>query len=346
MKSVNSENLARFQSLTVKINSSLIFSNVNPPDNSNANSLVFVSTKQMFETALKNNVHGFIILEKIYSDVENLLPANSFVATTSNIHFAMSEIIFLFDENKIRSEKIHPTAVISPTAKIGKNVSISAYAVIEDFSVIEDSVVIGAHTVIEHHAVILENTELSAHVFIGSHCQIGKNCKISPQTVIGADGFGYFTDATFTHHKIAQIGIVVLEDNVELGAHCAVDRAALTETRIKKGSKLDNFCHIAHNVEIGENAILAAAFKVAGSTKIGKNLMSSGGIDINGHVTIADNVILTARTGITASVENSGIYGGFPAVPHKDNLKIMATVPHLPKIKKQIAQIMKHLGLE
>ncbi len=348
MKSVSSQNLIHLKSLKLLHSANLSFSNVRPAEASDPNSLVFVSTKNMLEVAVKNKTQGYIILEKVYSEVEYLLSKDFFVATTPNIQWAMSEILFLFDKNKIsaQSKNIHPTALISPTAQIGKNVSIAPYAVIENDVVIEDNVSIGTHTVIEHHSRIKENTEISALVFIGSYSQIGKNCKLASHVVLGSDGFGFFTDKNFTHHKIAQIGIVVLEDNVELGAHCAVDRATLTETRIKSGSKFDNHCHIAHNCVIGENAAVAAGFIVAGSTSIGKNFMSSGNVGVLGHLKLTDNIILTARAGVMNSLEKSGVYGGYPAIEHKENLKILAVTSHLPKIKKQITQIMKHLGLE
>lgn len=301
----------------------------------------------MLETALPQGTRGFIIHEKIYTDVSSLLQKEFWIATTPNIHWAMSEVLCLFDSNKISSlPKIHPTAVVSPSARIGKNVSIAPYVVVEDHAHIDDDAIIGAHTVIEHHAKIGQYTQISPHVTIGSYCTVGINCRIGSQVVIGSDGFGFFTDKTFTHHKIAQIGKVVIEDNVEIGAHCAIDRATLTETRIKSGSKFDNHCHIAHNCTIGENAVIAAGFIVAGSTTIGKNLMSSGSVGVLGHLTIADNVILTGRTGVSKSIEKPGVYGGFPAVDHKENLKTMAAISNLTHMRKQVNTILKHLGLE
>lgn len=355
MKSISTQSLQNYKSLKIESMCDLNFTNVLPAEACDSRSLVFVSSPDMLQTALLKNVCGFIILEKIYSSVAHIVlnpdfKKKYFVATTPNIQWAMSEILILFDKNQKINSGIHSTAQISPSAKIGKNVLISPYAVIEDFAVIEDHVSIGAHTVIEHHAIVKEKTILSTHVFVGSYSEIGKNCKLSSHVVIGSDGFGYFTDKNtdknLNHHKIAQIGNVVLEDNVELGAHCAVDRATLAETRIKSGSKLDNHCHIAHNCVIGENAAIAAGFIVAGSTVIGKNFMSSGGVGVLGHLKIADNVILTARAGVVQSIEKPGLYGGFPAIPQNENLKIMATLSHLPKIKKQILQIIKHLGLD
>lgn len=350
MKTVSSTELKAFKSLNVISNAEVILTNVNPAESANSQSLVFISTLQALETAISKNVQAFIILEKFYTDatpvLEKINIKNKFIATTQNIHWAMSEILFLFDPNKNQTPTIHSTALISPKVKIGNHVSIGAYCVIEDFAVIEDFVKIGSHTVIEHHAIIKENSNLSSHVFVGSFTEIGKNCILAAHVVLGSDGFGYFTDKNFKHHKIAQIGKVVLEDNVEIGALSVVDRATLTETRIKSGSKLDNHCHVAHNCEIGENAAIAAGFIVAGSTKIGKNFMASGGVGVLGHLNIADHVILTARSGALSSIDKPGLYGGFPAIEQKENLKVLATLPHLPKIRKQISQIMKHLGLE
>ncbi len=347
MKSVTTNELAQFKSLKIENNHSMNFSAVHPAELATSGSLVFVSSKQLLETAVAQGARGFVILEKIYSEASPLIQKDFWVATTPNIQWAMSDILSLFDIHKsLTQATIHPTAIISPAAHIGKNVTIAPYVVIEDHARIEDNVIIGSHTVVEHHAKIGQYTQLSPHVTIGSHCSIGKNCRIASHVVIGSDGFGFFTDKTFTHHKIAQIGNVVIEDNIELGAHCAVDRATLTETRIKSGSKFDNHCHIAHNCVIGENAAVAAGFIVAGSTIIGKNFMSSGGVGMLGHLKIADNVILTARAGVMNSIDKSGMYGGYPAIDHKENLKTMAAISNLTKMRKQLNAVLKHLGIE
>ncbi len=346
MKSVSSSSFNQFKSLKILSSFEVTFINVRPPEQAGEQSLVFISTPDQLVTAINNEALGFILLEKIFAASENLIPKNSFICTTSNIQWAMSDVLTLFDQNIFINHKIHPTSYVSPTAKIGSHVSIGACAVIGDGVTIHDHVFIGPHCVIENYAIIKQNSYLTAQVFIGSFCEIGQRCKLGPQTVIGSDGFGFFTDKNFNHHKIAQIGNVILEDDVELGAHCAVDRGTLIETRIKCGSKFDNHCHVAHNCEIGENSAIAAGFIVAGSTKIGKNFMSSGGVGVIGHLKITDNVILTARTGVMSSIEKSGVYGGYPAVEQKDNLKNMAATGQLPKMRKQLSAILKHLGLE
>jgi UDP-3-O-[3-hydroxymyristoyl] glucosamine N-acyltransferase len=327
MTDINSTDLNKFQSLTKQNLADTHFTHVTTPEKGNSSSLVFVSSLAMTEIALKNGVTGFIVLEKIFDDVKALFSVKHSVWTTKQIPAAMSEVLTIFDRIP-HTIGVHTSAIVHPTAKIGNNVRIGEYAVIKD------------------HVIIGDNTYIAAHVVVESYCEIGSHCRIASHTTIGGDGFGYYTDKTFTHHKIPQIGKVVIEDRCELGTHCSVDRATLTETRIKAGSKLDNFCHIAHNCEIGENSILAAGFMVAGSTKTGKNMMTAGGVHMNGHIKVADNVIFAGNAGVVSDVDAPGAYGGYPQVPLKESLKIMSSLSHLPQLRRHVAKILKHLGLD
>lgn len=348
MNGVKSNELDQFSSLTKIQSENVVFNQVLPPHLATKNSLTFVSTPEMFQQAELNGATGFIILAKFYDNIRPMIKTGQCVWTTPQINQAMSEVLHLFDQKKIvtaNSTLIHPTAVVHSSAQIGQNVIIGAHCVVEENCIIEDNCFIDSLVVVKKNAHIGSFSQISAHSVVGSFCKIGRHCIISSHVTIGSDGFGFFSDKQNNHHKIPQIGIVVVEDHCEIGAHCAIDRATLTETRIKKGSKLDNFCHIAHNCEIGENALLAAGFMVAGSTKIGKNLTSAGGVQVNGHISITDNVILTARSGIVGSLKEPGFYGGFPELPHKENLKVMMSLSSLPKIRKQVSKILKHLGL-
>lgn len=331
MKSISAEQISKAATsvLACKQNRTLELSEVLPPNISKPSSLVFLSKKEHVDQALANKSKALILTESLFSEVETALPKDAVVWTTKNIQQAMTLILPLFDNvAELVRQGIHSTAIIHPTAEIHPGVHIGAY------------VVIGAHCVIGADTVILP------HVYVGPYCEIGKRCHISTHTTIGSDGFGFFTDKTFTHHKIPQIGKVIIEDDCEFGAHCAIDRATLTETRIKKGSKFDNFCHIAHNVQFGENALVAAGFIVAGSTKIGKNFMTSGGVHALGHLNIADNVILSARAGVTQDIEKSGMYGGFPLETHKESIKTLMSVPKIKKLRKQVSKILTHLNLK
>ncbi len=327
MIQTTSQDINKFPSLTQKKLVNSTFANVTTPQRAQPGSLVFTSSLAMTELALKNGATGFIVLEKIYEEVQALFKSQQSVWTAKQINAAMSEVLQAFTLHP-GARTIHPTAVIYPTAKIGSGVEIGEYVVIKD------------------HVIIGDHTTISAHVVVESYSEIGSHCRIASHTTIGSDGFGYFTDKTFTHHKIPQLGKVVIEDHCELGSHCSVDRATLTETRIKAGSKLDNFCHIAHNCEIGENSMLAAGFMVAGSTVTGKNMMTGGGVQVNGHIKIADNVIFAGKTGVISDVDVAGVYGGFPQVPQKENLRIMSSLAFLPKLRRQVSKILKHLNLD
>lgn len=322
------------------------FDSVHSPQFATPKSLVFISSRDMLVQAVCTKAQGFIILEKNYEQLKDLIPATATCWTTLSIQQAMVKILPLFDQKKMAyPDGIHPTAIIHPTAQIAKSAIIGPYTVLQQGVRIGQNTIIGSHAVIEAFAVIEDNTLISPHVFLGSFCQIGSHCIIAPHVTIGSDGFGFFTDKN-GHHKIPQIGNVIIEDDCEIGGGCVIDRATLESTRIKKGSKLDNLCHIAHNVEIGENAMLAGAFKTAGSSKFGKNLMTGGNVDINSHVEICDNVILTGRTGVVSSIKEPGMYGGFPAENHRDNIKMMVSLPHLAKLRKTVQKILKHLQLE
>ena len=330
MKSISIDQISAKSSqvLNLRQRNEVLLTEVLPPETARSSSLVFASNKTLFKKAIENKARALIINEDFFSEIQNEIPANLTLWTTKSIPQAMSSVLGLFDRKAdFISQGNHPLAVIHPTATVAASASIGAYAVIEA------------------HAVVGENTIIFPHVFVGAFCEIGQRCHISAHTTIGTDGFGYFTDRTFSHHKIPQIGRVVIEDDCDIGSHCAIDRATLTETRIKKGSKLDNFCHIAHNVQIGENALIAAGFIVAGSTTIGKNLMTSGGVHVLGHLRVADNVILSARAGATQNIEISGMYGGFPLEEHRESIKTHVSLPHLKNLRKQVARILKHLNL-
>lgn len=304
------------------------FSEVLPASSALPTSLVFVSTRDQFLQALEKKVQGLIILKSLLNTIEKDLPSQLAVWTAESIPQSMTQILKLFDVKQAHlTAGAHPTAVIHPTAKVSKTAHV------------------GAYTVIEAHAVVGDNVILHPHVFIGSHCMIEARTIIAPHTTIGSDGFGFFSDKKNNHHRIPQIGKVVIEEDCEIGAQCAIDRATLTETRIRKGSKLDNFCHIAHNVEIGENSLITAGFIVAGSTTIGRNLTTAGGVHVVGHVQITDNVILTGRAAVTSNVTEPGIYGGFPLEPHRESIKTLASLPKIKSLRKQVQKILKHLNL-
>lgn len=315
-----------------------------PPEHANPETLVFVSKQDQLELALKKNA-SIIIAHKSLSIPEK---AHACFFTTPHIPLAMATLGGLFDKKVLRfqqEEHIHPKSVVHPTAQLGKNVVIGPCAVVGAEVRIGDHSIVGANTVIESHARIGANTIIHPLVLIGAYCEVGAFCEIHPHTTIGSDGFGFVPLKESHPVKIPQIGIVVIEDHVEIGASCAIDRAALTETRIRAGAKLDNLVHIAHNCEIGSNSLIAAGFMTAGSSKIGKNFMTGGNSVVADHIEITDNVMLAGRSTVTNDITEAGQYGGYPLQPLKDSLKTIANSAHLTKMRKQLGRVMKHLNL-
>ena len=216
-------------------------------------------------------------------------------------------------------------AVIGENVKIGNNVKIYPQVVVGDNSTIGD------------------NTTLFAGVKIYSETQIGKNCIIHSGTVIGSDGFRF--NPQNDNQKIPQIGNVIIEDDVEIGANCAIDRATLGSTILRKGVKFDNLIHIAHNVEVGEHTYIAANGVIAGSTKIGKNCMFSGQVGIVGHLEIADNTIIAAQSGISKSITKKGeIQMGSPAFEVGKYRKSYVHFKNLDALVKRIDELEKRKG--
>jgi UDP-3-O-[3-hydroxymyristoyl] glucosamine N-acyltransferase len=253
---------------------------------------------------------------------------------------AFSKLLEMYNQVKLNKSGISKHAFISETAKVGTNIYAGEFAVISDNVTIGNNVKIYPQVFIGENAVIGDNTTLFAGVKIYSETLIGKDCIIHSGTVIGSDGFRF--NPQNDNQKIPQIGNVIIEDNVEIGANCAIDRATLGSTILRKGVKFDNLIHIAHNVEVGENTYIAAQGVIAGSSKIGKNCMFSGQVGIVGHVEIADNTIITAQSGISKSITKKGeVYMGSPAFEANKYRKAYIHFRNLDSIVNRLNTIEK-----
>lgn len=226
---------------------------------------------------------------------------------------------------------------ISEKSSIHKTVSYGNNLFVDDFAVIGEKVVLGnnvkiyAHVYIDDNVVIGDNTVFYAGVKVYKDCLIGSNCKFHAGVVIGSDGFGFAPQQNNTFNKIEQLGNVIIEDDVEIGSNSTIDRAAMGSTIIRKGVKLDNLIQIAHNVEIGENTVIAAQTGISGSTKIGKNCMIGGQVGIVGHLTIGDNVKIAAQSGVSGNLKNNTMVQGSPAFEIRDYHKAYACFKKLPQ---------------
>jgi len=261
------------------------------------------------------------------------------VIRVENPSLAFSKVIaFMFPQEKKFAEGIHPAAVLGKDVKLGKGVCIGPHVVVEDNVEIGDKAVICAGVFIGCGARIGPDTLIYPNVTIREKTVIGGRVIIHSGTVIGSDGFG-FEVVNGVHHKIPQVGIVVIEDDVEIGACVTIDRARFGKTVIGCGTKIDNLVQIAHNVVIGENSIIVAQAGISGSSVLGKNVILAGQSGIVGHIELGDNVIVGAQAGVTKSVPKNTFVVGSPAKPHNESKKIFAGWAKLPELLKSVAEL-------
>ncbi|MHB8578501.1 MAG: UDP-3-O-(3-hydroxymyristoyl)glucosamine N-acyltransferase [Ignavibacteriaceae bacterium] len=257
----------------------------------------------------------------------------------NNPNIAFSKILIHYFSPKYLLEGIDESAFIHPTAKIGENSAIGKNVVVSA------GCKIGKNTKLFHNTVLLEDVEIGddsiifQNVSIREKSKIGSRVIIHPGTVIGSDGFGFFTDEKGAYQKIPQIGIVIIEDDVELGSNVSVDRAELGATIIKRGVKIDNLVQIAHNVIIGEDTVISALTGISGSTKIGNHNIIAGQVGIVGHIETSDNVIIMAKSGISKSITKPGQYFGMVAREFKTAIKLEAYIRNLPGYVEKLNQL-------
>jgi UDP-3-O-[3-hydroxymyristoyl] glucosamine N-acyltransferase len=239
---------------------------------------------------------------------------------------------------------IHKSAVIDPGASIGQDVSIGAYVVIEKGCKVGKGTAIYHGTVIHQGVEIGEHTVIYPNVTIRESCIIGSRVIIHSGTVIGSDGFGFARNDKGIQEKIPQRGIVEIQDDVEIGANCTVDRATIGRTLIEEGVKLDNLIHVAHNVTIGAHTVIAAQTGISGSTKVGKHCAFGGQVGLTGHITIADNTSIGAQSGVPKSITEEGkTYFGYPAHEIHETLRIEGALRQLPELLREFRKLLQRV---
>jgi len=237
---------------------------------------------------------------------------------------------------------VHATAVVSKSAAVGKNVSIGAGTIVEDGASIGDNGVLFAQVYVGRDTTIGPDALIYPQVVIREKCRIGARVIVHSGTVIGSDGFGYATDKG-VHHKIPQVGIVVIEDDVELGANVTIDRARFGRTVIGKGTKIDNLVQIGHNVVLGQGCLLVSQAGIAGSTRLGNSVVMAGQSGLIGHLDIGDGAIITAQSGLTKDVAPKAVMSGSPASDRRTHLKELAALSKLPEALQEIRKLRQEL---
>ena len=259
-----------------------------------------------------------------------------------NAYESLAKLMALYEASIPKKTGIDPLASIAKTAKIGQNVYIGPFACIEDGAVIGDNTYIHPHVTVGYNAKVGENAILYPHVTVYHDCRIGNNCILHAGSVVGADGFG-FAPSPEGYEKIPQIGIAILEDDVEIGANTCIDRATMGATVIHKGVKLDNLIQIAHNVEVGSNTVMASQVGVAGSAKIGEWCMFGGQVGVAGHITVGDRVNVGAQSGIPGNTKSGLTLMGYPAIDPRQFAKSAAVYKKLPEMYTELNRLQKEI---
>jgi UDP-3-O-[3-hydroxymyristoyl] glucosamine N-acyltransferase len=269
---------------------------------------------------------------------------NATMIKVENAYEAFASLLRLVDQSRPRKKGIHPTAIIETSAKVGSDVFIGPYTYIGENCMIGDGCSVYPQVYIGDNTKLGNNCTINPGVKIYHDCVIGEGCIIHAGSVIGSDGFGFAPQSDNEYKKIPQLGNVVLEDHVEIGANVTIDRATMGSTFIRRGVKLDNLIQIGHNVEIGENTVMAAQTGISGSTKVGKNCMFGGQVGLAGHIKIANGTKIGAQGGILGDVkeENSVIIGS-PAIELKQFLRSSVIFKKLPEMKVKLDSLEKEV---
>jgi UDP-3-O-[3-hydroxymyristoyl] glucosamine N-acyltransferase len=290
--------------------------------------LTFVANPKYVARAKKTQASAVIVAEDFPGSLDCAL------LRSNNAYLTFARAIELFYQPPKYGAGIHSTAVIHPSSKLGKNAAVGPYVVVDEDVEIGAQCVLLSHVVIYRGARIGNNFFAHAHAVVREGCRLGDNVTLQNGVVIGADGFGFAKDDEGRWRKIVQSGPAVLEDDIEVQANACVDRASIGETRIGRGTRIDNLVQVGHGSRVGENTLLCAQVGLAGSTDVGRNVILAGQVGVAGHCKIGDGVIATAQSGIPSDVPAGQVVSGYPAIDNKLWLRCVAVFNRLPELAR------------
>lgn len=337
---ISAKDLAQVLNGTVEGNPDVTVSRPSKIEEATEDSICFFANPK-YEHYVYSTKAAIILVGK---DFQPTQPIEATLIRVEDVYKSVSFLLEKFDPKENATAEISPQSSIHPSAKIGKNVSVAPFVVIEAGVEIGDDCTLAAQVFIGKNSKIGNAVNLYSGVKIYHDCIVGNNCTLHANVVIGSDGFGYAPQEDGSYKKIAQIGNVLLEDDVEIGSNSTIDRATMGSTIIRQGVKLDNLIMVAHNVEIGKNTVIAAQTGIAGSTKIGANCRIGGQVGFVGHLQIADGVNIQAQSGISRSVKKEGtsLYGS-PAIPYNNYLRSYAVFKQLPELARTVDMLKKRM---
>jgi UDP-3-O-[3-hydroxymyristoyl] glucosamine N-acyltransferase len=262
---------------------------------------------------------------------------------TDNPYFAFASAVALLNPPARPAAGIHPSAQVHPSAVLGEDVHVGALVVVGANTRVGARSVLRPHVVLYDDVTVGEDCLLHSGVQVREGCRLGDRVVVQNAAVIGADGFGFAKDGEGRYRKFPQVGIVVVEDDVEIGALTAIDRAALGETRVGRGSKLDNLVQVGHSVTIGRDSVLCGQVGIAGSSRIGDRVTLAGQVGVAGHLTIGDGVVVTAQSGVPGNVAPGTVLSGSPAIDNRAWLKSSAVFAKLPELQKRLRDLERRV---
>ena len=318
-------------------NGEIKITGLNRLDTANEGDLAFADMKHAEEA--KNSKASAVIMPASF---KGEFPKNAIKIQSENPRPLFAKLLEVFTPKIEISAGVSDKAFVGENVKLGENVSIMPFAYVGDNAEIGDDVIIYPHTYIGNFVKIGAETKIYSNVTVREYCKIGMRCVIHASTVIGADGFG-FTTKDNVHTKVPQVGNVIIEDDVEIGANVGIDRAAMGSTVIGHGTKIDNLVHIAHNCKIGANCLIVAQTGISGSTTVGDNVTFGGQVGTVGHINIGGNSIYAARSGISKNMPENFFGAGFPIQPHGEWLRLQSALKKVPDLLKKVSKIEKLL---
>ncbi len=314
---------------------------INKIEKSKPGSISFIADNK-YQKYLSGSKASAIIVENGFTTKPNG-NKQAFIKV-DNVYFAVSKLLKLLEKDFIEKNGVSDLCFIAPDAILAENVSVGAFSFVSNNVKIGKNTSIATQVFLGKDVEIGENVKIMPGVKIYTGCKIGNNCILHSNVVLGSDGFGFKPNEKGEYEKIPQVGIVVVEDNVEIGANTVIDRATFGETIIHKGVKLDNLIQIAHNVEVGENTVIAAQTGVAGSTVLGKNIVCGGQVGFSNNVRVANGSKFQGQTGVLQSIkQENGSFQGSPAMDYLTHMRASVAFKKLPEMQKKILELEKQL---
>ena len=332
------QQIAAFLRGTVEGDPEVKVSNFSKIEEGKPGTLTFLANPK-YEHHIYHTEASIVLVNQDFTPPE---PIHTTLIRVENAYTALAQLLNMVEQAKSKKSGVDSTAFIAPTASVGEDCYIGNMAYIGERVKLGNNCQVYPFAYIGDNVEIGDNTILYPHVTVYHDCRIGQHCILHAGSVIGADGFGFAPEGE-QYKKIPQLGNVVIEDNVEIGANTTIDRAVMDSTIIRQGVKLDNLIQIAHNVEVGENTVMAAQVGIAGSVKVGKHCMFGGQVGLAGHIQIADDVTLGAQAGVISSVKEATTLLGAPAIQARNFMRSSAIFNRLPELYRTIGQLQREV---